>query len=259
MPEKQYGKLTADQFRRLIRKLPEFRSESKAFHEELRAASPEKLREVLGDGIWWAPLYEMPFAEVVALMVCAIGQADYLKEAVQSPDPQEIVLAEWEKLADSADMEHVPKDVTKADLIAIASALQRNVLSIMLYKRSLCSLVAEAKEGNDSALFEAVRVDQSAVTCPTLAVRITRAVLLGEKQFFIRLRSALKGPSRKHWEGYQDLRYSLAILREMGFDQLSDAELEHLLVDVLKVYPKTYTARKNLRKQYTESKKIKGL
>jgi len=129
----------------------------------------------------------------------------------------------------------------------------------MLYKRSLCALVAEIREGDDNALFDAVRVDRSAVSCPTIAARISQAELLGEKRFFLRLRSALKGPSKKHWEGYRDLRYSLAVLREMGFDQLSDAELEHLLVDVLKVYPKSYTARKNLRKQYSESKKIKGL
>jgi hypothetical protein len=40
---------------------------------------------------------------------------------------------------------------------------------------------------------------------------------------------------------------------------MSDAQLEHLLVDVLKVYSPSFTARKNLRKQYYESKKIKGL
>ena len=49
------------------------------------------------------------------------------------------------------------------------------------------------------------------------------------------------------------------MLREMGCDQLSDVELEHLLVDVLKVYPKAYTARKNLRKQFYESKRFKTL
>jgi len=49
------------------------------------------------------------------------------------------------------------------------------------------------------------------------------------------------------------------MLREMGVDRLSDGDLEHLLVDVLKVYPKTAGARKNLRKQYYESQKIEGL
>ena len=45
--QKEYGTLTEDQFRRLVRKLPEFRREAKEFHDTLRSASPEKLREVL--------------------------------------------------------------------------------------------------------------------------------------------------------------------------------------------------------------------
>jgi uncharacterized protein YihD (DUF1040 family) len=69
----------------------------------------------------------------------------------------------------------------------------------------------------------------------------------------------MKGPSRKHWQTYQDLRYAFAVLREMGFDRLSDEQLERLLVDQLKVYPSTYNARPNLRKQYEQSKKIKHL
>jgi hypothetical protein len=257
--DKEYGKLTEDQFRRLIRKLPEFRRDSDEFYRELRSASPDKLREILDDGIWWAPLYELPFVHVVTLMIYAIGQLERLKIIAQLPDPQEYVLQEWEKLACVADEELVPKDVSKGDLIAIATALQRNILSIMIYKRSLCALIEEVREGQDDSLFDAVRIDRSAVSCPTIAARISEAELRGEKRFFLRLISAMKGPSQKHWESYRDLRYSLAILREMGFNQMSDTELEHLLVDVLKVYPPTYTARKNLRKQYAESKKIKGL
>ena len=52
--EKEYGKLTEDQFKRLVRTLPEIRKESKRAEEMMRAASKEKLREVLGDGISWS-------------------------------------------------------------------------------------------------------------------------------------------------------------------------------------------------------------
>ena len=256
---KEYGKLTADQFRRLIRKLPEFRRESKGFQDDLRSASPEKLRAVLGAGVWWAALYELAMSESVALMIYAWGYMGRLKIVAQLPDPQEVVFRDFEEM-EPPNWDGGPEGTfTKGDLISLAMALQRNVLSIMIYKRSLSALVAEVKESDDNSLFDAVRVDRSAVSCPTIAARISRAELLGEKRFFLRLRSALKGPSKKHWEGYRDLRYSLAVLREMGFDQLSDDELEHLLVDVLQVYPKTFTARKNLRKQYYESRKIKRL
>jgi hypothetical protein len=52
------------------------------------------------------------------------------------------------------------------------------------------------------------------------------------------------------------LRYSFAVLRELGFDKLSDAQLEDLLVHQLKVYPDTFNARRNLRKQYRAAMKI---
>jgi hypothetical protein len=257
--DKKYGKLTEDQFKRLIRKLPEFRNESREVQEALRSASKEKLRELLGDGVWWAPVYELSLVQGVAFLVYVLGETDRIKAVSQLSDPQEVFLKEIEEDKDFEWNGGPGGAFVKADVIALTTALQRNILSIMIYKRSLSSLIAEAREGNDDALFNAIRLDRSVLSCPTAAMRISKAELLEEKPFFLRLRSALKGPSKKHWEGYRDLRYSLFVLRELGFDQFSDAQLEYLLVDVLKVYPDNYGARKNLRKQYYESKKIKAL
>ncbi|SET69232.1 hypothetical protein SAMN05216326_1672 [Nitrosomonas marina] len=104
--------------------------------------------------------------------------------------------------------------------------------------------------------FNAVRIDRSIITCSAFAVRISTAEAKNDKKFFIRLRKSLEGPSKKHWEAYKDLRYAFYILRESGFNQMSDAQLEELLVHQLKLYPDTPGAQKNLRKQFTESKKF---
>jgi hypothetical protein len=45
----------------------------------------------------------------------------------------------------------------------------------------------------------------------------------------------------------------------MGFDSLSDDQLEQLFVDTLKLYPNNPNARRNLRKQLRASKNIKPL
>ena len=259
MSKKEYGKLTEGQFKRLIDKLPEFRSGVAETQEALRSASNEKLREILGDGIWWAPVYELSLTESLALLFYVLGEVDRLKSIAQLPDPQEVLIRGMEEGTELEWDGGPGGKFRKAHVIALATALQRNVLSVMIYKQSLSSLIAEAREGNDDSLFKAIRVDRSVVSCPTAALRISKAELLQEKLFFIRLKSALKGPSKKYMEAYQGLRYSLVVLRELGFDQLSDAQLEHLLVDVLKVYSRSITARKNLRKQYYESKKIKTL
>ena len=126
----------------------------------------------------------------------------------------------------------------------------------MLFHRTLDKMVADVRAGNDASLFQAVRIDRSIVACLTFADRIAKAELENDKKFFLHLRSSLKGPSKKHWEAYKDLRYALYVLRESGFNQMSDAQLEDLLVHKLKLYPNVPSARKNLRKQFTESKKF---
>ncbi len=105
----------------------------------------------------------------------------------------------------------------------------------------------------------AIRVDRAIVFAPTVADRIARAELRKDEAFFRHLRSALKGPLKKHWEAYKDLRYALMVLRDLGFNSLSDAQLEYLMVKVLRVYPDTPAARKNLRAQYQHSRKIKTI
>ena len=255
--EKEYGKLTAEQFRRLIAKLPELRAGAKDLPELLRTATSEKVRAVLDEGIHWAGFYELPFAEHVALSLFLLGQGERLIEMAKTADPQEAMLRwideDYETLVAEG------KEPDYGDALAATVSLQRQVFSLMLYKQTMSALLREVREKNDDALFKAVRLDRSALSCPSIALRIAKAEVLHDRHFFHRLRSALKGPSKKHWEGLSDLRYSLVVLREMGFDSMSDEQLEYLLVDVLKVYPNSFTAKKNLRKQYSEAKRVRNI
>jgi len=257
--EKEYGKLTADQFKRTVAQLPEVKATIKELPVLMQSASSERIRDVLAKGVLWAAMYELPFAQHVALGLYLLGQKERLLNMAKEQDPQEAMLRYIESDEELEGTGPDGEELSLADAIAVCVSFQRSIFSIMLYKRSMSALIEETREGNDDSLFQAVRVDRSALTCPTVAVRISRAELRGEKRFFERLRSALKGPSKKHWEAYSDLRFSLVVLRECGLDSMSDAELEHLLVDVLGVYGKSFTARKNLRKQYYESKRFKRL
>jgi hypothetical protein len=259
MPAEQYGKLSTEQFQRTIRLLPEFKGTIRELPELLRTATSQTIRETLANGIYWAALYELPLVNHAAFGMYLLGQADRLAEMVRDDDPQEAFLRYLESKGEFQGKAPDGQELGLGEALSVLVSFQRTVLSIMLYKRSMSALVEEVREGNDDSLFLAVRVDRTALACPTIACRVGKAELLRDRRFFERLRSAMKGPSKKHWEAYADLRFSLVVLREMGLDSLSDADLEHLLVDVLKVYPKSFTARKNLRKQYYESKKIKKL
>lgn len=254
--QKEYGKLSLPQFQQLVKRLPELRGQFKELPVVIKAARPKAVREILDKDFYWAEVYELPLTQHIALLVYAFGRVQKMKDIAQAPDPQQATL-DWAETDDLGDWNGGEGGVfKKKHLVGLVVALQRSILAIMLYHRTLSALVEEVRAGNEASLFLAVRVDRSMVACPTFADRIARAELENDKDFFRHLRSALKGPSKKHWEAYQDLRYALYLLRELGFDQMSDAQLEDLLVQQLKLYPNLPSARKNLRKQFTQSKKI---
>lgn len=256
---KEYDKVTAEQFKALIDKLPEVRRQDAELTDVVRAVPKEKLGELLPKDFVWADVYEFSFIDHLALLIVALDKVEFIKQSVQAPDPQQVILDDFDISDDEEWTGGWNGIFEKKHLIGLVVTLQRTLMSIMLYQKTMSTLVEEVREGSDDSLFDAVRIDRSAVACPTIAARICRAELTRDKHFFIRLGKALKGPSQKHWQSYQDLRYALFTLRELGFDKLSDDQLENLLVHQLKVYPNTYNARRNLRKQYTLSKKINHL
>jgi len=230
--EKEFGKLTVDQFSELVKALPEVRSNMQEMPELIRNVPREKINALLKDDFFWSFAYEWSFLDSVALLILAMGRVEQVQEAARSPDPQQAAL----DLMKNDDLDDWDGGFMKLfemrDVIGLVTVLQKNILSIMLYHRPLSALVEEVRQDGDwqEAFFKAVRVDRSIISCPTFASRLARAELENDKQFFIHLRSALKGPSKKHWEAYRDLRYALCVLRELGFNQMSDAQLEDLLV-----------------------------
>jgi hypothetical protein len=254
---KEYGKLSAEQFKALINLCPEVRQQGADLRSLVATVPREHLDELLVANYNWGEFYELSFSEHVALVAHALGLARHLSEVVAAPDPQQKVLDDIhrEDLVDESAIEADPQR-----LIGMVFSLQRTVLSVMLFQRSMSGLLQEVREqDSNDALFKAVRVDRAVLAAPTVADRIARAELRRDERFFMHLRSALKGPQQKHWEAYHDLRYALFVLRELGLDRLSDAQLEWLMVDVLKVYQSTPSARKNLRAQYQQSRRIRTI
>jgi hypothetical protein len=258
--QKEYGKLTAEQFKKLIQQLPELRNEGESLADVVKSTSKERINELLEKDFYWAQVYELTFVEHLAFLIMALDKVDFLKEANNAPDPTQHFMDHF-VLDDDFDQWSGGWNGTfeKQDLIGLVFSLQRTILSIMIYQKTMQTLVEEVRQGNDDSLFDAVRLDRSSVACPTFAARIAKAEFTRDKHFFIRLKNAFKGPTQKHWQSYQDLRFALFTLRDLGFDNLTDDQLVDLLVRQLKVYPDRFEAKKNLRKQYNQSKKINHL
>ncbi|WP_269532836.1 hypothetical protein [Chitinimonas sp. BJYL2] len=256
-PEKEFGKLSVEQFRAFVKELPEIRSQFAELPRLVHTKTKEEVDALLGDNFVWSAAYEWSFLETLACLLVALGKAADLAKWAESNDPTQALIDDMHLDEPSEWSCPFGGIFTKAQVIGLSAILQRNIQSLMIHHRSINALVAEVKacDANwQEPFFNAVRIDRSVLTCPTFALRLTRAELEKDRHFFLRLRSAIKGPSQKHWQSYQDLRFVFVMLREMGFDRLSDKQMERLLIHELQLYPDTPTALRNLRKQFHASR-----
>lgn len=257
---KEYGKLTSAQFVEFIGHLPGLLNLIKEANELFAGVPLDRFNEAMtGDYGNYCHVYERPFAEHLASVLVAMNRQDDLDTFAKSPDPQEAMLESLRHMDDVDDDRPWHEAFQKGEVLALVLALGRTLTSMTTYGRSISGLLEDVRERNDQeALFKAIRMDRAVIGCPTAIRLISRAQIRDNKAFFKRLRSALAGPSKKQWEGRESMRYAFILLNEMAV-QLTEAELENLMVDVLKAYPRSPGARKNLRAQYQQYRKYKTI
>lgn len=258
--KKDYGKLTADQFQEFMQILPELFAKLREA-DELLALTPMAKFDKVFPGDWgdYSHLYELPFDEHLSWVVLALNRQEEVKDVASSSDPQEAALA---MLRQRDEVEDKPQHeaFTDEEVLTLIYSLNRTMQSMATYGRSISSLLQDVRENNNhDSLFKAIRMDRTVVGCSTAMRHLARAQIRSDKRFFKHLQAALKGPSKKPMIGLEPMRYVLLMLREMGLNDLSEKDLEHLMVDLLKVYPRAPGAAKNLRAQYQRSKKIKTI
>lgn len=258
--QKEFGKLTSDQFRAVIGKIPEVLDMLQEMNGLLASSPPAKFDSVMLGGCGsYGYVYELSFIEHLTLVLVALNRQDEVHEMAAAPDPQQALL---DSLArdDDADRPHNPL-FERQSVVTLTYSLGRSIQSMVTYGRSISSLLQEVREkGDQEALLKAIRVDRVVLGCPTAMDVIARAQMRDNKAFFKRVRSALAGPSKKEWVGLDQMRYAFLILREMGVNELSEAALEELMVDKLQVYkPGKGDARRNLRAHYRVSRNMKTI
>lgn len=253
---KEYGKLTATQFRGFVDQLPVFQAVAEEMRKLMQDAPDAKWNEVLKEDYSWAWAYEFPLVVHLALATYAFGLTEWLTEVSASPDPQQRVLDDFntEILGD------FHPDLEIQDGVGLVVSVTRTLQSVLMYGRSLSALIQEVRDKGDlECLFKAIKMDRTVVNCPTVADRIAKAELQNDKAFFRRLSSAFKGPSQKEWAGLAGMKFSFSVLRELELNDLSDDDLEQLMVHTLDVYKDVPGARKNLRMHYQNSRKFKTI
>ncbi len=248
-------KLTPEQFSDIAKMLPEIRYQKKELVELIKS-KPVVINEILGKYYSWAEIYELSFVEQMAYLFVLLGINKPIYEIATSTAPQQALIEASEDGGKLDQWYDLNKDnIEKKHLLWLVVVLQRNIFSIMLFHQSLGALVDQVRNGNSEAFFKAVSVERSILSCPTFADRLSLAELKNDRQFFIHLRKALKGPSQKHMEAIGDLRYAIVLLRDAGFDKYTDDQLIAFFVGN-GLYPKHPSAAKNLRKHIHTARKF---
>jgi hypothetical protein len=136
---KEYGKLTAAQFKSLIDFLPEIRRQGEDLRTVVRSVPKARLDELLVADYNWGSIYELSFHEHLAVVAYSLNLAGYLHDLRREPDPQRAnrqasaLLLHASRRADSLGTDQHRQMVDRyakfatENLLAAASRIERGV------------------------------------------------------------------------------------------------------------------------------------
>ncbi len=208
---------------------------------------PREVREkVLGSGSWWAWAYELSIVQHQALFFWSIGQLDKLLAALDaSMDKNQAVLDFVKSYLPGEEIDRLfelESDASRKTLaMSLLLALMRQIECLETEGGYISDLVQKVANHEDEALFKALHIDRTLVSCPTVAARIARAEIEDDKLFFANLARALKtrwkkkSPQKR--EEHKDLRIMLQAAYESGqLQRMSITEADELFIKELAVY-----------------------
>jgi len=124
-------------------------------------------------------------------------------------------------------------EITKQTTFLYLSMLTNlfNYLALMLHGKSICTLVYEAKNGDDDSLCEAIHIDRTILYLPFAQERLIRAQLGKDKNFLSKLGRRISTPILSGKIRYRKLYLAFAILDDEGYLDLPREQLLDLLIE----------------------------
>lgn len=248
--EKNTKSLTTAHLRQLKAATRDIRREIAASGSNLEHLPKDVRGKLLGDGLWWAWVYELSAIQHMALFYYSVGLIEPIKAALDGAEDKLQAFLDFERdyQPDDKAADAFLDDEANAERRALFSCTLIGLLrQIECLEREGCylsDLVAKVAKGGaegDEAFFKALHVDRTVVSCPTFGERISRAVLEDDEAFFVNLAKGIKTKwkktSPKKQESHKDLRILLQATHESGQLQgLSMTDADKLFIQELAVY-----------------------
>ncbi len=246
-PQLKYGTTNAESIRALLEIWPNLQSE---FGEALEMLAKDIANDCRDPSVTysWCHLYELPFNKHVTKLWDGFSDDETFSELFKMLETAQDKIAEIPIALKSAseyiDSWDSPTKKEKEELMPIITgmfvyslSIYNSLKSLFYYSRFLNDLIAEARQGNDKALFNAIKIDPTIIGCPTAIRRISKAALVQDKGFFKSLKAAISGKfGSLEQANFQKMRFVVEVLHESKAINLTDDQLKYLFVDVLKLY-----------------------
>lgn len=186
----------------------------------------------------WSHLYELSFKTFLALGILEFNLTEIIQHIAQSGAQLQSFSEQMNDSDNVLDLDEVLSDEEKGFRISLTLATINQMSSISMHSQPLSTLVEKIRLGDDNALFDAVLVDRSIVSSPTVAHRIQIAQLMEDGNFMELLSKAIKRSRPKRPEkGLDDLRYMLEVLDgEIGLENITHNKLYDILSVDLELY-----------------------
>lgn len=187
----------------------------------------------------WANLYSYSILDIVFMLLHVLEPGEKIVKEIKEQTNLDEVQAVFDKYdnAEIADL-GLGKERSQYLFLAIWIALMRSLESIQVYGRSLNRLMSDVANGSDKALYDAIKLDHTAIGNEHIQRRISIAELKQDTKFFSRLGNAMKQRPLKYSPTLYPLRYILALLHEIEqLDHLSQEDAYQLFCVDLELYP----------------------
>ncbi len=230
-------KLTTSEIRRLYSNL----HKANINREELTAIvneNTQKIADLLEPSCPWSFWYDRPLNHLFLIFFTFTGMLEDITRICRSDHPDSEIL-DYMESEPEIDSENEYDDEEKAFVASLGVAIFNQVLSLSMFGEYINSMVARAKKGDNSALFNAILVDRSVLATPSIAKIIQIADLTKDEPFFNQLAKAITRtrPRRPSLE-YDDARFMVTALNECkSFSAKNNDELHRIIVVNLELYP----------------------